>query len=470
MGATSNSRPPTRCPLSASSTTAHNGSLPYLGDGDIVASGTFNGLCCEDAAAAVLSHLQTESKGEAAVSYKLRDWLISRQRYWGTPIPIVHCPDCGAVAVPDEQLPLLLPEIDDYLPRGRSPLAAAEDWVATTCPACGRAATRETDTMDTFVDSSWYFLRYCDPHNQAAPFTREAADAWMPVGQYVGGIEHAILHLLYARFFCKALADQGLLSTREPFAHLFTQGMVTLAGAKMAKSKGNAISPRDFVERYGADATRCFILYLGPPEQDADWSSKETAAAGVAGMHRFLARLHRLSVAAAATPKNDAGAGALADDEVVRATHQAIVDVTRAMERKAFHNAIASVIKLVNTATTAMSNEERAGAVRFAAANAAKLIEPIAPHVAAECYRLLKAGDISKTPWPHADERLLEVEVFTLIVQVNHKVRARVQASTHASSAELLEVARAAAASHLRGRVISDERVIHGKLVNFDVE
>ena len=242
-----------------------------------------------------------------AVNYRLRDWLLSRQRYWGCPIPVVHCDDCGIVAVPDDQLPVELPEVEDYAPKGKSPLAAVEDWVNTHCPKCGGPARRETDTMDTFVDSSWYFIRYLDPRNDERPWGREAADYWMPVDQYIGGVEHAILHLMYARFFCKALADMGLLDVQEPFINLFTQGMITRDGAKMSKSKGNTVSPAEYVERYGADALRTYICFIGPPERDADWVDE-----GVEGVFRFLCRLWRLgrggATRRAADPDGSGGA------------------------------------------------------------------------------------------------------------------------------------------------------------------
>ena len=232
------------------------------------------GMNNREAYEAIVDWLEAEGKGKRAVNYRLRDWLLSRQRYWGCPIPIVHCERDGLVPVPDDQLPVRLPDVEDYAPKGRSPLAAAEDWVDTTCPKCGGPARRETDTMDTFVDSSWYFLRYCDPHNDQAPWDREVVDSWMPVDQYIGGVEHAILHLLYARFFVKALNDLDLLGANEPFAHLFTQGMITRDGAKMSKSKGNAVSPQDLVESHGADTARCYILFIGPPEHDADWQDE----------------------------------------------------------------------------------------------------------------------------------------------------------------------------------------------------
>src|SRR3954468_8179049 len=262
--------------------------LPSPGDGPMVNSGRFDGKHNREGYEEIVDWLESDGLGKRTVNYKLRDWLLSRQRYWGCPIPIVHCDSCGLVPVPEDQLPVELPDIDDYVPKGKSPLAAAEDWVATTCPSCGGAGRRETDTMDTFVDSSWYFLRYCDPDNAEAAWDRKIVDGWMPVDQYIGGIEHAILHLMYARFFTKALADMELVGFQEPFARLFAQGMITRDGAKMSKSKGNVVNPMYMVDQYGADTARCYILFIGPPDQDADWSDS-----GVQGMHRFLSRLWR---------------------------------------------------------------------------------------------------------------------------------------------------------------------------------
>src|SRR5436190_4814006 len=320
--------------------------LPYSGDGEMVNSGRFDGKHNREAYDEIVAWLASEGRGKAAVNYRLRDWLVSRQRYWGAPIPILYCDECGIVPVPEDQLPVLLPEIEEYAPKGKSPLAAAEDWVRTECPSCGGEARRETDTMDTFVDSSWYFLRYCDANNDQAAWDRAIVRRWMPVDQYIGGVEHAILHLLYARFFCKALTDMGELEVREPFSALFTQGMVTKQGAKMSKSKGNTVDPADISERYGADTARCYILFIGPPDQDVDWSDD-----GVEGVHRFLSRLWRLAAdlaeeTGAADPPEDPS-----DDELglLRKAHWAIDKVGRDMTgRFAFNTAISAVMELVN--------------------------------------------------------------------------------------------------------------------------
>src|SRR3954447_25649136 len=267
------------------------GELPYVDkeNGIAVNSPLIDGLKFPDALKKIIAEIERRGIGKGMVRYRLRDWLISRQRYWGTPIPIVYCEQCGMVPVPEEQLPVELPEIDDYAPQGKSPLAAAENWVAAECPRCGGPARRETDTMDTFVDSSWYFIRYLDPGNEEAAWDRAAAGHWLPVDQYIGGGEHAILHLMYARFFTKALADLGHLDVQEPFANLFAQGMITRDGAKMSKSKGNTVSPGEYVERYGADTARTYICFMGPPERGGDWSDE-----GVEGVNRFLSRLARL--------------------------------------------------------------------------------------------------------------------------------------------------------------------------------
>jgi leucyl-tRNA synthetase len=491
--------------------------LPYTGDGPLTSSDErFDGMNNRAALAAIVAWLDEQGKGHASVNYRLRDWLVSRQRYWGCPIPIVYCERCGIVPVPEEQLPVVLPDIEDYAPRGRSPLAAAAAWVAVDCPSCGEPARRETDTMDTFVDSSWYFLRYCDPTNERAPWSKEALAQWMPVDQYIGGVEHAILHLLYARFFCKALADLGHLDFKEPFQALFTQGMVTKDGAKMSKSRGNVVSPASIVERYGADTARCYILFVGPPDQDADWSDD-----GVEGVHRFLGRLWRLAheVAQAggtAGPQTAEPSGAApvaegsggephaappagpytaqpgaahvrprrsahvptgtdtdtSDDALalLRKAHWAIDKVSGDMRRFAFNTAIAAVMELLNEASR-LRDTAPLEAQRFALATAASLLFPFAPHLASEVYERLTGERVWEQPWPQADPALLERESYEIVCQVNGKLRDRVRAARDASPEELKELCRAApnVRAHIDGKHVVKEIVVPGKLVNFVV-
>jgi leucyl-tRNA synthetase len=446
--------------------------LPYVGDGPIVNSHPdFDGLHNRDALHRIVDWLDREGRAHATVNYRLRDWLLSRQRYWGCPIPVVYCERDGIVPVPQDQLPVELPDVRDYAPKGRAPLAAAEDWVATTCPRCGGPARRETDTMDTFVDSSWYFLRYTDANDSEAAWSREAIASWMPVDQYIGGVEHAILHLLYARFFCKALTDLGHLDVQEPFARLFTQGMITRDGAKMSKSKGNVVSPQELVDRFGADTARCYILFIGPPDQDADWSDT-----GVEGMHRFLSRLWRTCAEAASSlpdepvPSGDLGPD---DERVLRKANWAIDKVTNDLggERFTFNTAIAAVMELVNELTPAKRGDASPGTVRFGLSTAASLIFPFAPHAGADAYSLLTGRRVWEDEWPTADSRWLEADTFELVVQINGKVRERVAAPTGASKDELLTLARSTPAveSRLNGHEIVKEVVVPGRLVNFVV-
>jgi leucyl-tRNA synthetase len=431
--------------------------LPYAGDGPMVNSGRFDGMHNREAFDGIVEQLRSEVKGEPAINYKLRDWLLSRQRYWGCPIPVIHCGRCGIVAVPDDQLPVELPDVEDYAPKGKPPLAAAEEWVAVACPQCGDDARRETDTMDTFVDSSWYFLRYCDPDNDAAPWDRAVVDGWMPVDQYIGGIEHAILHLMYARFFTKALADLDLLGFQEPFARLFTQGMVTRDGAKMSKSLGNTVSPRDYVERYGADATRAYILFVGHPAEGGDWSD-----AGITGVVNCFRRLH---LAAEEASADDAG-GEVTD--LLRKTHWAIDKVTRDLgERFATHTSIAAVMELVNEIYKQREDPHS----RFAIATAASLVFPFAPHLGSEVYEMITGRRVWEEPWPQADPDLLMSDTFELVVQVNGKLRDRIEVPAGASREEQERLARQSpkVESHLNGGEVAKTVVVPGKLVNFVV-
>ncbi len=442
-------------------------------DERLINSGEFSGMDAIAGRDAIVAWLDREGAGHASVNFRLRDWLISRQRYWGCPIPVVYCDRCGMVAVPERDLPVQLPEIEDYQPRGRSPLAAAEDWVNTRCPDCGGPARRETDTMDTFVDSSWYYLRYCDARNDTAPWDRGVLAGWMPVDTYIGGVEHAILHLMYSRFFVKALADMGLVDVQEPFRTLFTQGMILGPdNNKMSSSKGNVVAPSEIVERFGADAARCYVLFMGPLEQDAAWSD-----AGVEGVYRFLARLWRAADAIAdeddiltpgpAEQPEDPQGDALV---LVRKANWAIEKVTGDVRgRFSFNTAIAAVMELVNE----IYRHPEAGltARRFAVATAASLIFPFAPHLGSEVYALLAGERVWEQPWPAADPAMLVTDTFELVCQVNGKVRDRVTAQTGAPRDELEALCRAARGviAHLDGGEVAKVIVVPDKLVNIVV-
>ncbi len=453
--------------------------LPYPGDGPMVDSGRFDGKGNRDAYEEIVAWLQGDDRGKPAVNYRLRDWLVSRQRYWGAPIPVVYCEACGEdgapaiVPVPDEQLPVELPEIEDYAPQGKSPLAAAEDWVATECPRCQGPARRETDTMDTFVDSSWYFIRYLDPHNEEAAWGGAAADHWLPVDQYIGGVEHAILHLMYARFFTKALADLGHVDVQEPFANLFAQGMITRDGAKMSKSRGNTVSPGEYVERYGADTARTYVCFMGPPERGGDWTDE-----GVEGVNRFLSRLWRLceEVAERTEAREPDGDSEGEARELLAKAHWAIDKATRDFQRGfQFNTVISAVMELVNDAyrlKDGLYGDPAGGAaMRFATATAASLIFPFAPHLGSEVYERLTGDRVWELSWPQADPDLLSSDTVTLIVQVNGKLRDRVEAAADAPREELLALARASekVGKYLDGKEVVKEVVVPGKLVNLVV-
>jgi leucyl-tRNA synthetase len=424
----------------------------------LVNSGPYDGLSSPEAKKAIVAALEERGLGHAAVNYRLRDWLLSRQRYWGCPIPMIHCAECGVVPVPESELPVLLPEVADYVPKGRSPLAAAEEWVNVACPACGGPATRETDTMDTFVDSSWYFLRYTTPHDGEGPFERSIVDYWLPVNQYIGGIEHAILHLMYARFFTKALFDMDLVGFNEPFARLFNQGMIYRFGAKMSKSKGNVVPPDELIERHGADSLRLYILFMGPADQDKEWQDT-----GVEGMWRFLTRLWRV-------------VGEVLDREapaevpvtaLTRKAHETIHKVTDDIERRfVFNTPVAAVMELVN----AISADPGDPAARFAAKTAVSLIQPYAPHAAEELWERLGHSRLWTEPWPVADESLLVHDTIELVCQVNGKVRDRLRVPAGLPDEQLIALARASerVQAYLNG-VEPRAIVVPDKLVNFVV-
>ena len=436
----------------------------HTADEVLVNSGEFDGLTSPEAKERIVAWLAGRDLGEATIGYRLRDWLFSRQRYWGCPIPIIHCTACGEVGVPDDQLPVVLPDITEVAPKGRSPLAAAEDWVRTTCPTCGGPAMRETDTMDTFVDSSWYFIRYTDPANTEAPFEREIADHWLPVNQYIGGIEHAVLHLLYARFFTKVMNELGLCSFREPFARLFNQGMITAGGAKMSKSKGNVVNPLAYADRYGADTVRLYTLFMGPADEDMDWQDN-----GLEGIWRFLNRVWRIAHEQAGVVGGDPGDGPLA-----RKAHRTIAKVTDDIDRRfSFHTPIAALMELVNE----IQRHPGDPAARFAIETVVSLIQPYAPHVAEELWGVLGQRGLHGTArlweraWPEADPALLVDDEVEIVVQVNGKVRDRLRVAAVTGEDALLELALASerVQAHIGGKELLKTVVVPGKLVSLVV-
>jgi leucyl-tRNA synthetase len=425
----------------------------YLGDGPAVNSGFLDGLHVTEAKAAAIDWLEAEDLGERKVNYRLRDWLLSRQRYWGCPIPIVYCDDCGEQPVPADQLPVDLPDDVEFMPTGRSPLTTHEGFLAATCPSCGGAARRETDTMDTFVDSSWYFLRFTDPWCDDAPFTTEAAAHWLAVDQYIGGVEHAILHLMYARFFTKALADLGVAPSgvREPFARLFTQGMIRLGGVKMSKSKGNLVAPEEILDDQGADALRLAHLQVKPPQEDVDWEDF-----GIDGCAKFLARVWRL-----AEPGSPLAADARdgdpteADIVVDRATHRLVARITDEYDRWSYNTAIAGFMEFTNLVYRwVQADDGPHGPTLDAAVDALLLtMSPAAPHLCAELWDVRNGGHVHEQPWPEADPAKLLDETVTMVVQVNGKVRDRIEvpADIDAATAEATALASDRVSAHLGG-------------------
>ena len=414
----------------------------YDGAGVLVDSGRFSGLSNEAAKSAIASWLEDQGVGTRRVNYRLRDWLVSRQRYWGAPIPVIYCPECGVVPVPQEDLPVLLPENVRFDAGVVSPLADAEEFVKCKCPKCGADARRETDTMDTFICSSWYYLRYTDPRNTQAPFDMGKGDYWMPVDQYIGGIEHAILHLLYSRFFTKVLKDAGLINANEPFKNLLTQGMVLKDGSKMSKSKGNVVAPGEIVEKYGADTARLFILFAAPPERDLEWSDQ-----GVEGAFRFLGRFWRIMLHYAQfMPAEENGEYAPEQlekeaKELRRALHGTIKKVTEDVEQRFnFNTAISSIMELVN-AMYALKEEPKAqvsGLAQELVSSSLRLIAPFAPHMAEELWQLIGGnGSVHKQSWPVYDDAALQVEEVELVLQINGKVRDKIVAPVGLNAAEL---------------------------------
>ncbi|HEV3232933.1 MAG TPA: leucine--tRNA ligase [Candidatus Dormibacteraeota bacterium] len=394
----------------------------YTGEGVLINSGRFDGLTTpQPALAEVCNYVRAQGWGEPSIAYRLRDWLISRQRYWGAPIPIVYCGEHGAVPVPDEQLPVLLPETDDFKPQGESPLAAVKEYVETTCPVCGKPARRDTDTMDTFVDSSWYYLRYTSPNEETAAFDRLAVDFWMPVDQYMGGVEHAILHLLYSRFFVKALRDCGLLSINEPFVRLRNQGMIVYGSGKMSKSKGNVMAPDQMVKSHGADSVRLYMLFIAPWSDGGMWTES-----GIDGTRRFLNGVHYLVTST--YPKDATAAiGTPEERELVRLTHQTIRACTQDIEAFEFNTYVSSLMKLRNALQDVHATElARSVEYRRAIDALLQLMAPAAPHLAEELWSATgHEYSVHQQPWPQHDESLAAVDEFELVVQVNGKVRDR---------------------------------------------
>jgi leucyl-tRNA synthetase len=430
-----------------------------IDDGKLVDSAQFSSLPPEEAAKAIVEWLGTHGRGRPAVSYRLRDWGWSRQRYWGCPIPVVYCDACGIVPVPEDDLPILLPEIEDYKPKGVPPLAQAEDWVRVPCPRCGKEGRREVETMDTFVDSSWYFFRYCDPDNDRAPYDREITDYWMPVDHYTGGVDHSTVHLIYARYFTKVLNDLGLIGHREPFKRFFGNGFVTQGGAKISKRVGGAATPDELVESYGADATRLSLLFIGPADQDMEWTP-----AVVEGTQRFLRRLWRVVGEVAETPVG----GAPGDGPLARKTHRTIARATDDLGRRhQFNTPISTVMELVNELSKAQDDP----AARFAAETAVSLIQPYAPHVAEELWERLGHERLWEQRWPEADPALLEEDTFELVVQVNGKVRDRIQVPADLPEEELVARAKDSpkVQAQLNGAEIRQTIVVPRKLVNLVV-
>jgi len=439
--------------------------IATTGDGKLINSGSLNGLKKVDAIAAINKQLEADGLGKSARNYRLRDWLVSRQRYWGTPIPIVHCDKCGEVAVPDSELPLLLPDAKglDLKPKGQSPLAAATEWVNTKCPKCAGPAMRDTDTMDTFVDSSWYYLRYPSSTNATEPFNRAEIDTWLPVDQYVGGVTHAILHLLYSRFFTKVLYDMKMLSFTEPFTRLLNQGMVVMDGSAMSKSRGNLVRLSDELENHGVDAIRLSMVFSGPPEDDVDWSDVSPS-----GSVKFLSRAWRLSGDVTSAPGVDFSKG---DLSLRKATHKALHDASFAVESFRFNVAIARVMELVNATRKAIDSGCGAAdpAVREAVEATAIMLSLVAPFTAEEMWeRLGHKPAIALAGWPAVEPALLVDDEVEAVIQINGKIVGRLQVSPSISDAdfEVAALAHPAIVAELKGATPKKVIARAPKLVN----
>lgn len=410
--------------------------VAYEGEGVLVNSGHFDGLGSEEARMKIADYMESHRIGKRALNYKLRDWLVSRQRYWGAPIPIVYCPDCGQVPVPEKDLPVLLPKVKEFLPTGQSPLTYIEEFIETRCPKCGGPAKRETDTMDTFVDSSWYYLRYISPKSKKAPFVSEDVNKWLPVDQYIGGVEHAILHLMYSRFINKFLRDEGVIDFPEPFKRLFTQGMIIKNGAKMSKSKGNVVTPDYILDKYGADTMRLYILFMGPPQKDAEWQDE-----GLQGVWRFIQRALRL-VDILAEYKKEGASGELNPDEkeLTKKIHSTIKDVTRDLEGNfQFNTAISRIMELVNQTYKGLGEGSlRKDVLKEAVDTVFLLLAPFTPHVSEEVNESLgNKPSVLDRDWPKVEEKYLEETEVEIAILVNGKVRDKLLINVNWSKEEI---------------------------------
>lgn len=442
-------------------------------EGMLVNSGEFTGMEMHKAMSAIMDKAEAEGFGKRRVNYRLRDWLISRQRYWGAPIPIIYCPHCGEVLVPEDQLPVRLPEDVSFTAGAKSPLATSEEFLHCKCPKCGADATRETDTMDTFLCSSWYYLRYTDAHNDKMPFDKDVNNYWGPVDQYIGGIEHAILHLLYSRFFVKVLRDAGLVDYDEPFSNLLTQGMVIKDGAKMSKSLGNVVSPEEILSKYGADTARLFILFAAPPERELEWSDQ-----GVEGSFRFLNRIWRIvqafeAVLAQKVTEYDHSNLSEADKDLRRVLHSSIKKVTNDIEtRFNFNTAISTMMELVNAlyAYKEAAKEPNAGLIYEAISDLIKMMSPFVPHITEELWRgaIDANSSVHEQSWPECDEEALKVDNVEIVLQVNGKVRGRLTVPAEATKEELKKIAMADAnvQAHIGDATVRKVICVPGRLVN----
>ncbi len=445
----------------------------YEDDGFSVNSGHFDGMATPETIEKIGIWMEEQGIGQRTVNYRLRDWLISRQRYWGAPIPIVYCDTCGTVPVPEEDLPIYLPEKVEFKPTGESPLARCPEFVNTTCPNCGGPARRETDTMDTFVDSSWYYMRYLSPHDERQVFDSKLVNKWLPVDQYIGGVEHAILHLLYSRFFTKVIRDLGLVSFDEPFQNLFTQGMIIKDGAKMSKSKGNVVSPDELIKKYGADTVRIYTLFVGPPDRDAEWNDR-----AVEGAYRFLGRVWRLvhqhleraNKADDALPSEPSDA----ERELRRIVHATTKKVTEDIEERFhFNTAISALMEMVNAMYTADLKSVSAPVLKEALEKLAALLYPMAPHISEELWlQLGHSESLLREKWPTYDKDVIQAEEMVIVVQVNGKVRSRVTVPADSSDEDLKKAALddSKVLSHIDAKNVRKIVVVPKKLVNIVVK